>query len=597
MFRLITVLIWFGLLLSCTASDQINVDEPVSGEMGSAEYGIVPWIMACRVPGQGFGCFPGDVSFVTRTGMALEALQLLGRLDEIKDRQALIAWLKSKQNVDGGYREADDFYHGKSLPWGTDSALEPTYWALKTLRLLGGDPDDPERTAKFIRDRQLPEGAFDSYELGWNETRTKAMSYSTFWAVAALKELGEPVPETEKVIAFLRQLQSPPGGSGGFRLGDLQFTVFNAQACFYATSALSLLGMAPERPAEVRSFLFSSHGQEPDGGFECGHGDAWNNYDHDSRMVDTYAAVKTLEMLGQPLSDENTSRATSPLLDCIHWITSLQNPDGGFARFGVTEMTPLPSPSEMAPTWQAVSTLSLLNAEFPSPADPIIPEDEVQPHVPKYLYPSIRNEDPVDVWAYRRIALPIHEYFFERTGSHIETIGYLSKWARKAVSPVNAAFGTGGRSLLMHGLGQCGQMSLMLQQLAASVDYPARYSFTFGCFGGDVNCEIRVQEKDWDRPHWCLFIPFANEYIDPTIATPEGKTNGWSALDCAIDLSLRKTALNYPSRTKVGDHIFETIRIEMVDYETGQWGEELRMDLSTTYDSEVARKLYPGESW
>jgi hypothetical protein len=204
----------------------------------------------------------------------------------------------------------------------------------------------------------------------------------------------------------------------------------------------------------------------------------------------------------------------------------------------------------MAATWQAVCTLKMLGGPFPSPANPVPPVDEVQPHTPKYLYPSIKNDDPVDVWAYRRIALPIHKHFLEKRGSHMEAISYLSKWARSAVSPMNAAFGTGGRSLLMHGFGQCGQMSLMLQQLAATVDYPARYSFTFGCFAGDVNCEIRLQEKGWDRAHWCLFIPFTDEFIDPAIVTPDGKTNGWSVLDCTIDLGLQKARLNFPSKTK-----------------------------------------------
>ena len=387
------------------------------------------------------------------------------------------------------------------------------------------------------------------------------------------------------------------GGTGGFRLGDLQFTVYNVQGSYYAVHGLNLLGAEPDRSGDVRRFLFSSCGQEADGGFECGQGDGWNNYDHYSRMVDTYAAVKTLELLGTPLSDNDSSRAGRPLTDCIGWIRSIQNPDGGFARFGITDQTPLRTPSEMAATWQAVNALNILGADYPVPENPVVAVNEVQSHKMKYLYPTISNSDPVDVWAYRRIALPIHEHYFALTGSHIEAISYLSHWARAAVSPINAAFCTGGRSLIMHGFGQCAQMSLMTQQLAASVDYPARFSFTFGSFGGDVNCEILLQEKGWDRPHWCHFIPFSNEYIDPGLVTPEGKKNGWSALDAMIDLKLNRRKLQFESKTKLGDPCFLTVRIETIDYETGDWTGEFKMDTTFTYESELARKLYPNESW
>ena len=137
----------------------------------------------------------------------------------------------------------------------------------------------------------------------------------------------------------------------------------------------------------------------------------------------------------------------------------------------------------------------------------------------------------------------------------------------------------------------------MLQQLAASVDYPARFSFTFGCFGGDVNCEIRLREKGWDKEHWCLFIPFSNEYIDPGITTPEGTNNGWSGLDCNIDLKLNRRKLQFASKTKLGDPCFLTVRIGTVDYATGEWAGEFMMDTTISYDSDLARKLYPDQSW
>ena len=586
------------LILSCGTGR--DVGENAVEQDFQAAGGVHPvarWVMACRVPGQGFGCFPGDSAFVTRTGMACEVLSQLGCLDLIEDREELAEWIQSKQNDDGGYREADDYYRGKILPWGTTSALEPTWWALKTLKLLGAEPDNPSLTADFIHARQLPEGAFTSYELGWNSTRTKAMSYSTDWAVSSLRELGEPVPDSAKVVEFLQQLQSPEDGCGGFRLGDLQFTIYVTQAGYHAVRALNLLGAGPLRPQALRNFLFSHHGQETDGGFECGHGDQWNNFDHYSRAIDTYSAIRTLVLLGTPLSDDDSSRASKPAGDCARWLCSLQNNDGGFARFGVTEQTPVPSPSEMAATWYAVMALGELGRQIPGPANSVEPVNEVQSHKLKYLYPTIKGDDPVDVWAYRRIAQPIHDYYLRQTGSRIAAVGWLSKWVRCAVAPMNAAFCTGGRSLLMHGFGQCAQMSLMLQQLAISVDYPGRYTRTYSCVGGDVNCEIRIREEGWDKAHWCLFIPFSNEYMDPNVPTPEGKCNGWSGLDCLTFQKLKRRQLNFQSTSKLGDHCFSTLYIETIDYENGKWGEEVTFDTTFTYRSELVKKFYPGESW
>ncbi len=107
------------------------------------------------------------------------------------------------------------------------------------------------------------------------------------------------------------------------------------------------------------------------------------------------------------------------------------------------------------------------------------------PHTPLNCHPTIHNDDPAEVWAYRRIALPIYGHFLAETGSRITALGWLSRWVRAVTGPENAVYLTGGRGLLMQGWGQCGEMSLLLQQLASSVDHAARYSFVIG----DVNCE------------------------------------------------------------------------------------------------------------
>ena len=173
-----------------------------------------------------------------------------------------------------------------------------------------------------------------------------------------------------------------------------------------------LLGGEPKRPAEMRAFLLSEYGQEPDGGFEVGHHLGWKQ-NHYSRTEDTYCAVKTLELMGEPLTRPRFLTGQASRSDCIAWLSSLQNPDGGFARIGINEHTLLPSPSEMRSTLQAVAALNLLGAAIPQPRQPKTPENEVVAHRPKYLHPCVNEKDPAEVWAFRRIALPIIRAFPE----------------------------------------------------------------------------------------------------------------------------------------------------------------------------------------
>ena len=100
-------------------------------------HSITEWILACRSGNDGFGCWPGDTAFTSRTGMALEALSDLGELENLEAKKELVAWIKARQQPDGGFLEADDFYNGQKLPWDSQSALDPTYWAVRALELLG----------------------------------------------------------------------------------------------------------------------------------------------------------------------------------------------------------------------------------------------------------------------------------------------------------------------------------------------------------------------------------------------------------------------------------------------------------------------------
>ena len=407
---IIAVLVLAGLFCVSCAREKPALEKEQAAE---GIHPTVQWILSCRAGQGGFGCFPGDSAFTTRTGMALEALSDLGALDQLDGRDQLVEWLQARQNTDGGFYEKAGFYgKKKTLPWGTISALEPTFQAVRALKILGARPARPKAAVGFITARQLPGGAFDCHE--YSLGAAKAALYTTYWAVAALKELGAPVPDSAKIVDWARRQQDTKAMRGGFSLSEDGFFFSTTQGTYYGVATLRLLGAEPRRPLEVKKFLLSSYGQEPDGGFELGHGDDWNNHDHYSRTADTYAGVSALHLLGMPLSDTDTSRASRPATDCAAWIRSVHNVDGGFARFGVTDQTPVPSPSEMSATWQAVRSLRVLGQPVPRPAQPVAPREEISIPPMKHRHPSIDFDDPVEVWAYRRIAAPIYEHFFQK---------------------------------------------------------------------------------------------------------------------------------------------------------------------------------------
>jgi hypothetical protein len=522
--------------------------------------------------------------------MALETLQELGALDFLKDKVQLIEWLHARQQPDGGFLEQPDFYNGKELPGGSQSVLEATYWAIRSLQILGSRPSNPADAARFIGSKLKKNGGYDAFEYAFGGAPESL--YTTFWALGALEILGSSIPEPARTLEWVISMGETEGNRGGYSLSNGNWKYSSAAGCFYALRCLELLNAQTSKREKVRAFLLSEYGQEPDGGFEVGHHQEWEQ-NHYSRTEDTYYGVYALSMLDYPLSDSDPSRAKRPRSDCIAWLSSVQNRDGGFARIGISEHTPLPSPSEMRATWHAVKALKKLSAEIPQPGNPVTAVSELQIHTPKYRHPCVDSDDPSEVWAYRRIALPIYRHFLEVTGSKLEAIGRLNRWASAAIGPHNGAWITQGRGILMHGWGQCGTMSWLLQQLVTSIDFPARGSFIIA----DVNCEILVKEEDWSQAHWCLYIPFTHEHPLAILETPEGKRNGWSVLDMVVDYRLRQKDPSRTRPTRIKAELFEKVRVELINTETGEFGEMLSMDSTTTYDSPVVRKLYPGNNY
>lgn len=549
----------------------------------------IEWILACRAGSGGFGWYPGDSASTSCTGMALEALEALGALESLPHHDSLAAWLQARSQEDGGFLEAGDYFNGKAMPWNSKSTLEATFWAVRSLQLLGVRPDDPEGVRGFIESRRHENGGYDAYEYCFGASQEAL--FTTFWALSALRALGQPLPDSAKTLEYVLAQQETGDNRGGFAL-NADWRYSSVAGCYYAMRCLELLGAQTRQPDRMRQFLLGMYGQEPDGGFEAGHGQGWSQ-DHFSRTEDTHSAVYAMRLLGRPLDDRDHSRAPLPRTDCIRWLGSVQNPDGGFGRFGVNGNIFLPPPSEMRATWQAVGALAMLGADVPRPANPVKAVPEIQAHVPQFKHPCVNSSDPAEVWAYRRIALPVYEHFFQLTGSRLKALGMVNRWAMAAVAPHNGAWITQGRGILMHGWGQCGTMSWLFQELAASIDFAARPSFIIA----DVNCEVLVQEPGWDKAHWCLFVPFTNEFGNPTLLPPDSTDSGWSVLDMAVNYRLMKQDPERLSPTHIAARLFSNVKIETIDPVSGDWLKEYPMDSTTTYDSAVADSLYPGGSW
>jgi len=218
---IVAVCLGFLLLVGCAER------HPADSSSMSGVHPTVAWILACRVGGAGFGCYPGDSAFVTRTGMALEALTTLEALHQVEDRTSLIAWLQGTQQKDGGFLEAPDYYRNKFMPWGGMSTLEATYWAVRALQILDAEPSRPDDAVAFIRARQLPSGAFDAYEITWGGA--KEATYTTFWAVGALQMLGIPVPNADGIVAWTQGMQDTEMRRGGFQLHADNFPYASAR--------------------------------------------------------------------------------------------------------------------------------------------------------------------------------------------------------------------------------------------------------------------------------------------------------------------------------------------------------------------------------
>ena len=141
-------------------------------------------------------------------------LDILGALDEIKDKQALIEWIYLQQCEEGG------FIGGGFTPRNKQDAAENfrqghvtmTYTALATLALLGDDLSRVNRakTVQWLSTLQNEDGSFQAVRAG-SETDVRFVFSAAAICFMLQDYSGVDIPKAQK---FLLSVQSHDGGVG-----------------------------------------------------------------------------------------------------------------------------------------------------------------------------------------------------------------------------------------------------------------------------------------------------------------------------------------------------------------------------------------------
>ncbi|MFO8017970.1 MAG: prenyltransferase/squalene oxidase repeat-containing protein [Promethearchaeia archaeon] len=146
------------------------------------------FILSCINSNGGFGGNTSLDSTVANTYYALNALQILGDLDEISDAENTIEYLNGYY-VDN---QADEVNYGGFLP-GDESEfclLSSTFFAIESIKLLDENELPNESTTEWVLNKQnFKDGGFFNYN-GLDDQETSAVT-NTYYAFHILKTYDE----------------------------------------------------------------------------------------------------------------------------------------------------------------------------------------------------------------------------------------------------------------------------------------------------------------------------------------------------------------------------------------------------------------------
>jgi prenyltransferase beta subunit len=201
--------------------------------------------------------------------------------------------------------------------------LPSLYYLLAALHADGRHPSNPDDLARFILQRQAPNGGFVDLRVPDKQpVDTDTHIAHTYHAVASLNLLNVAVPNSNQCIAFARrcQIAQPPTklaasfGIGGFLFDPDVDRPGNYPDVYYTLAGLQILSLLDAEPVSIPLCVQWVIGlQNHDGGF--GDRPGWR-----SRLYSTYYAVHSLALLAQaieanaprPKADQTPQPSLSP---------------------------------------------------------------------------------------------------------------------------------------------------------------------------------------------------------------------------------------------------------------------------------------------
>jgi prenyltransferase beta subunit len=269
-----------------------TIAEAVRGTVGD-QAGLAGWLAALQCADGGLTWQPGG-SVADVRACYYGAHAWLATTDRpfpwrVAD---LVAWLRAQQGPDGGFRFAP----------GGQACLWATFRAVRALDALGAAPAATAAAVDWIERRRLPDGGYERWP-GYGRSDV----WACFCAVGALRTLRHDLPAVveDGVADFVGSCALPGSGFTYRRPDDAGDSL--ATAAGLISSALD--GAA--RPGLAR-WLHAAHLPFEDGVmYMPGRG---------AEVRCTLWAVEALRLAGERL-DEARLR---------HWVSELQNPDGGF---------------------------------------------------------------------------------------------------------------------------------------------------------------------------------------------------------------------------------------------------------------------------
>ena len=121
---------------------------------------------------------------VSELEKVFEAVSVLAHLEIPFDRKAIVSFISSLENEDGGFG------------WGGVSSLATTYYAVQTLVMLGHPLQQHERTLSFLRQRE----------------QNVQFLEDLYYLSSASYALGESLSDRERAISFVLDCRRSSGG-------------------------------------------------------------------------------------------------------------------------------------------------------------------------------------------------------------------------------------------------------------------------------------------------------------------------------------------------------------------------------------------------